>query len=677
MKKILTLFNCILLSSAMYAQTYNYSSSTGTSEPYAYNNSGTTVLGIPSVGVLSTAQSIPFAFDFYGLPVTSYKASDNGYITFNTSSTGSYNANTSIPNSSGPNNAIYAFWDDLNIVAGSGSIDEVRSSTYGTSPNRVHVIQWYSVTPASGTGFLYTAIRLYECGDFDIIHNYSNTTGMSASVGCENNSGTIGTMAQGPSFDYPSLTSAASDDVVYSFFWSDVSYDASITSSVLNGFITIGNNTVEGEIKNNGSVDITSYDLNYSVDGGPAVTMNVSGINISASGGTSNFTHSTPLNIANGGEAHTLCIWASNINGNLDERTCNDQLCVETFSANGTGATNIAVVIEEFTGSWCGWCPDGGIIVDEILTAHPGEVIGVSIHDGDDMEFDEGIRTAFNVSAYPNALVDRFVFPGEDDEPHSRSTWEANAVSRLTKYTPVEVSLDLQYDAASRTITATVNADFVDYTSGDIRFNLEITEDNVTGTGSGYDQVNYLNTTAGHPYEGAGDPIIGFNHRHVLRANPSGVYGNAGVIPSTVAPGSHYSETFTYVVPASYDDNELNIIGFVAFANPVVGEREILNATEASLSEASLNESSIFSSFTIAPNPVKGDFTLFLDLRHPISAEIVIYNLNGEKVGNIASGEFNSGKHTILANTGDLMAGIYYITVITESASFTNKLVIR
>lgn len=665
------------MTAAVSAQTYNVGTSTGTAEPYAYNNAGTAVLGITSSDVLSSAQTIPFSWNYYGSPVTSYKASDNGYITFDAAATVSYSANTSIPDASGPDQAIFAFWDDLGVVAGSGSPDEVVSFTYGTAPNRVHVIQWYSVTPISGTGFLYTAIRLHECGDFDIIHNYGNASGMTASVGCENAGGTIGTMAEGPTFDYPAVGSAGADDIVYSFYWSGISYDASITSSDLGGMVSIGNNTVSGNITNGGGAAITAYDLNYSIDGGTAVTMNVTGVNIAAGGGTSTYSHSTPWSIPAGGANHTICIWADNINGNADERTCNDQICADVFSANGTGSTNVAVVVEEFSGAWCGWCVDGAVVLDDMVAAYPGQIIPVTVHDGDLMEYAEGIRSAFSVTAYPNALVDRYVFPGEADEPHSRTQWEANAVSRLSKYTPVDVGVTQTYDAATRTITATVTADYVDYASGDMRFVLEITEDGVVGSGTGYDQVNYTNTTAGHPFEGAGDPIIGFVHNQVLRANPSGVYGNAGVIPSTVSPGSQYSETFTYVIPAAYDETEINIVGFVSYAGPGIGDREIMNASDARLSSASIIENNLISGFTVAPNPVKGDFSLVIDLRQEVTADIVIYNVNGQKVGDIDSGTYAAGEHTIQANTGDLTAGVYYITINTGNNSFTEKLVVR
>lgn len=676
MKRTLTLILFSGLAIFGSAQNYGSGTSTGTADPYAYNTSGTAILSVPSEDVLSASQTIPFTWSFFGVPVTSYKASDNGYITFDASATTSDPTNTAIPSAAGPNNAIYAFWDEMSVAAGSGSVDQVRKFNYGSAPNRTHVIQWFSVTPASGTGFLYASIRLHECGDFDVVLDYGNASGMSGTVGCEDATGTNGLMVQGPSFSYPGVSAAATDDVVYTFYADGITYDAAITSSNFGNFVPIGANTVSGSFVNNGSQAITSYDLNYSVDGGPAVTMPVPSANIAAYGGTANYSHSTPLTIAGGGEQHTVCVWIDNINGNADERTCNDELCVEVFSNNGTGASTVKVVLEEFTGAWCGWCPDGAVILEDLIASNPN-VIGISIHDGDAMEYAEGIRSAFGVSAYPNGMVDRKVFPGEPDEPHSRGAWTANVNAQLTRYTPVEVSVNHTYDATTRTITATVTADFVDYAAGDMRFVMAITEDNVTGSGTGYNQVNYLNTSAGHPYEGAGDPIIGFNHGHVLRANEPGVYGNAGIIPSPAAPGSTYSETFTYVIPTSYDENEISVIGFVSYSNPVIGEREILNADQKHLSTSSLDEQSLIGSLSISPNPVDDQFTIQLDLRQELSADIVIYNTSGQEVSKIASGNYAAGAQTIQASVGDLPAGLYYVTIHSENHSLTEKLVVR
>ena len=163
-----------------------------------------------------------------------------------------------------------------------------------------------------------------------------------------------------------------------------------------------------------------------------------------------------------------------------------------------------------------------------------------------------------------------------------------------------------------------------------------------------------------------------------MRANEPGVFGNAGVIPSSVSPGSTYSETFTYVIPTTYDETEISVIGFVSYSNPgAIGEREILNADEKKLSEASLDEQSLIGSLSIAPNPVEDQFTIELDLRQAMDAEIVIYNTAGQEVNKIASGSYAAGSQTIQASVGDLTSGVYYVTIITENHSLTEKLVVK
>ena len=43
------------------------------------------------------------------------------------------------------------------------------------------------------------------------------------------------------------------------------------------------------------------------------------------------------------------------------------------------------VLIEEFTGAWCGYCPDGAHRLEKIIDSNDGNVIGVSLHNGDQM----------------------------------------------------------------------------------------------------------------------------------------------------------------------------------------------------------------------------------------------------------------------------------------------------
>ncbi|MBT8196082.1 MAG: hypothetical protein KJO64_06620, partial [Bacteroidia bacterium] len=67
------------------------------------------------------------------------------------------------------------------------------------------------------------------------------------------------------------------------------------------------------------------------------------------------------------------------------------------------------VLIEEFTGCWCGYCPDGATIVDETMTQFPGQVYGAAIHQGDPMEISlyDKLDQKFNVTGFPTGMVNR------------------------------------------------------------------------------------------------------------------------------------------------------------------------------------------------------------------------------------------------------------------------------
>ena len=446
MKKQITLAVLLGMAGFVSAQSYVYTQTTGTSDPYNFAEGTTTTIFEPptSSGAslpdqLSSLVPLPFSWQFYGSAVSGYYASDNGYITFDNTSPSS-STNDAPPTAAGPNNAIYAFWDDIEINNGSGATDYVKFWTYGEAPNRVHVIQWFSVTPgdAGVTGdWLYAAIRIYECGDFDIVHNYSQAvTGMTATVGCENSDGTDGTLVAGsPSLDYPSITSPeGTDDIVYRFYYgAQPTTDLQVISeSNLSTNITSGSYTLGGEIYNGGSATVTSFDLNYTVDGGSTVTMAVTG-SISANG-TYTYSHSTQMSAPSAGVFHDIKIWASNINGNSDELTCNDTLSKSVFVNTGTSAAR-KVLIEEFTGTWCGYCPDGHLVVDDIIS-NGYNIAAVMIHSGssDPMEIPDGaaIDTYFDVTGYPGAMIDRTLFSGQDKLPHSRGAWRETPAAAPT-----------------------------------------------------------------------------------------------------------------------------------------------------------------------------------------------------------------------------------------------------
>ncbi|PCI98385.1 MAG: hypothetical protein COB15_06125 [Flavobacteriales bacterium] len=99
-------------------------------------------------------------------------------------------------------------------------------------------------------------------------------------------------------------------------------FDAGVTSiSSPALFDDMGLKDVKGKLFNYGLTTITSLDINYQVDNGSTQTSNLTGLSI-ANGQADNFTHPIQWNATLG--SHTIKVWTSNINGNIDGDASND-----------------------------------------------------------------------------------------------------------------------------------------------------------------------------------------------------------------------------------------------------------------------------------------------------------------------------------------------------------------
>jgi hypothetical protein len=89
----------------------------------------------------------------------------------------------------------------------------------------------------------------------------------------------------------------------------------------------------------------------------------------------------------------------------------------EAFVATGAPANfTKKVVLEDFTGTWCGQCPGAGAAM--VNTVNGTNIFGVGIHDGDSMAISEGSFYSghYNVTGFPTVYVNgpdtRWNFPG-------------------------------------------------------------------------------------------------------------------------------------------------------------------------------------------------------------------------------------------------------------------------
>jgi M6 family metalloprotease-like protein len=165
------------------------------------SNSGT-VLGNGDDARFSL--TLPFNFNFYSTSYNMIWVCTNGWLSFGADPGTNEPNNTSIPNSTAPNNAIYAFWDDLNLVPADSA--NIFYQVFGSTPYRYCVITWKDarINGAIPPGVLQPLNTvtfqtiLYENGQIVLqykdcaLRDTTYTWGRSATVGIENSSGMIG-----------------------------------------------------------------------------------------------------------------------------------------------------------------------------------------------------------------------------------------------------------------------------------------------------------------------------------------------------------------------------------------------------------------------------------------------------------------------------------------------------
>ena len=472
--------------------------------------------------------------------------------------------------------------------------------------------------------------------------------------------------------------------------------NTAVTFNTLDAFNYMETGTayqLQSTFTNNGFQAITSLTINHSVNGGAAVAGQLTGLNVAPGASTGFF---DPNTFTPGTDTvNYITLWSTAINGTTIASA--DTVSHNSWSISNT--VNKKVVMEEFTGTWCGFCPEGTVEIDTMM-AHYNYFIPVAIHDSSEGTDSMVIAAGFTIdSAYsngfPSAIVDRVYYLGQPAVPVSYTdnnwdfTWEPFIEERDTMGSPANVSLvNTTYDTTTRQLTTTVRADFLANVGGDYRLNLYVVEDSILGSGVGWEQNNYFSSTASggsvdpnSPLYNLPDPITDWYHRHVLRAALGGAWGDAGIIPATVASGSSYTNTYTYTLPQHWNAAQVSIVGLVEEHTNSIKYNYILNAENMALplpttSAITPVSNDNFSNLMLYPNPTNNQLTIQFGLMQNSGVLAYVTDMMGQRIAEVYNGELNTGTHTISLNASNFAAGVYFVTLKTVNSEITQRFVV-
>ncbi|NGF74769.1 Omp28-related outer membrane protein [Fluviicola sp. SGL-29] len=443
--------------------------------------------------------------------------------------------------------------------------------------------------------------------------------------------------------------------------------DAKLVSTSVNRYSLINNNnTLSLNVNNNGSNAITSLEVSW--NDGTAHTATIP-VNIAA-GASANVNHTTPVNYPTA-NTYDIDVVISQVNGNADSNP-----------SDNTGSTIITtlsqspvkkVIIEEGTGTWCGWCPRGAVAMDYMEATYPDRFIGIAVHNGDPMTvsaYDNGA----SFGGYPSANVDRSML----DVGVSQASFVSYYNARKDLVVPVAVAGTAT--ASGSAVTVDVNATFYsNFPSANYRLGVIVVEDGVTGTGSGYNQVNYYANNANGAmggYESLPSPVPAAQmvYNHVGRALLGGYNGQSGSVPTSITDGQVVNYSFTYNVPSTSNIN--NMHGVAVVIDNATGEIINANKIDFPAGNSGLSVKDVETiDMTVFPNPASEKLNVGFEAKGG-NYTIEITDLQGRIVVSEAFTNL-SGAQSIELNTSALKTGNYLISVAQEGASFTKMIAIK
>lgn len=275
-------------------------------------------------------------------------------------------------------------------------------------------------------------------------------------------------------------------------------YAASVINGITTYFGATGRqNVATFFVENHGATGVKSIEYSYTFDGktlsgncpfSPAVS--------SVYGMQSSFNVVLPEVKTKG--YYPLELKITKVNGN--DNSDNQAQTATTVSIFDKLPKHRALV-EEYTGTWCGFCPRGFVGLKAMNRLHPDDFIALSYHNSesydnpDPMEVMPGEYFPSAISGFPSAWIDRLYevdayggMKGTATTLEIDPLWQA--ACQLLAEADIDVTAD--YDAAENTVKATATVNFpLEMQNSRYAVEYVLVADGLTGSGDEWRQRNY------------------------------------------------------------------------------------------------------------------------------------------------------------------------------------------
>ena len=251
-----------------------------------------------------------------------------------------------------------------------------------------------------------------------------------------------------------------------------------------------------------------------------------------------------------------------------------------------TEPANRNVLLEEFTGRNCGYCPDGHVIANQIAAANPGRFWAMNIHAGGfsptsypNLNTTDGTTicsNGFNCTSFPAGVVNR-----STSSAQGRGQWSSLTNTQLGQAAECNVAGMVVLNPASRLATITVEVYYTGNSSSNTNYlSVAMLQDSIWGSQS---------SGASNPSQWNGSEYC---HMHILRDIVTETWGEA-ITPTT--QGTLITKTYTYEIPEQIGSpnpvtvvlDHIHFLAWVSEQYQGTPTRPILNVNELDMVQGS------------------------------------------------------------------------------------------
>ena len=308
-------------------------------------------------------------------------------------------------------------------------------------------------------------------------------------------------------------------------------------------------------------------------------------------------------------------------------------------------------LIEEYTGTWCGWCVRGLVGMELLSQQFGDDFIGVAYHNSDAMEIMSSSSYPSRVNGFPTAFIER---TSEVDPYYGFGNTAGGIIDAMNQFAALEViagiDVTAQWTSADKTdITVDVTSYFTtDNKNATYAIEVMLVADDLYGSGSSWNQANYYsgyNYFTNDPnlreWVYKGEYVSDYHFNDVL-VGTSGVINNS--LPSSIAAYDDYGYSYTFTLsqlnnPALIQNKDnLRVIAIVVDTKT----KKVINANRTNISDF----------INVMPGDVNHNNTVNIE---DVTA-LIDYLLSGDdSMVNIANADVDSNGNISIADVTTLI----------------------